>query len=75
MAQGDAHFDTILIDVQMPGEDGSSLARALREKAPEAKVLLMSGRFPSSEQGGTEQPFILKPFSLAKLVEALSEAT
>src|SRR4051812_47887611 len=36
--------DAIMLDVQLGGEDGFEVARALRDSCPDAAVLLVSGR-------------------------------
>ena len=41
--RSDAKFDLLLTDMVMPGMNGRDLAKSVKEKYPEAKVIFMSG--------------------------------
>jgi DNA-binding response OmpR family regulator len=65
--QLDGGLDLIATDIQMPGGDGLTLARAVRENYPAVPVLLISGR-------GCPDPafdYIEKPFDWMSLVNAV----
>ncbi len=72
-----ASVSLLLSDVQMPGMDGVSLARALREERPELAVLLMSGY--AADHGAMREiasgafPFLAKPFTPTGLANKVRE--
>lgn len=41
-------FDVILLDIRMPGVDGMSVLKAIKEKWPESEVVIITG-YPSLE--------------------------
>ena len=51
--------DVMITDIQMPGRDGVSLARAVTEEFPSAAIVLMSG-YPAPDE---DFDYIQKPFS------------
>jgi CheY-like chemotaxis protein len=69
-------FDLLVTDIGMPGLDGPTLARRLRERAPGLRVLFTSGyasddRVGRLEAGRTE--FLPKPFSPSELARKVGE--
>jgi len=67
----------VLSDLVMPGMGGSELVRALEAKAPEQRILLMTG-YPL---GGTREllesgtvHWLQKPLTMTKLARAVREA-
>ena len=62
----DKPVDLLLTDIDMPGIDGVSLSRDVRERWPETKVVFMSGGATPDSVGG--EPFLSKPFALRELV-------
>ncbi|HVU03328.1 MAG TPA: PAS domain-containing protein [Polyangiaceae bacterium] len=77
----DAHAGPIhllLSDVVMPRMTGPELARALRERRPEVRVLLMSGysddRLGEGVQGSSAEPPLAKPFTADLLTERVRQA-
>jgi len=68
----DKPVDLLLTDIDMPGMDGVSLSREVRERWPETKVVFMSGgTTPDSVGGG---PFLSKPFALRELVALVDDS-
>lgn len=73
----DKTIDLVISDVVMPGIDGPSLVRMLREKKPELKVIFISGyaedtyRDELDEENGVH--FLPKPFSLKDLATKVKE--
>jgi two-component system cell cycle sensor histidine kinase/response regulator CckA len=72
-------IDVLVTDVVMPGMDGASLARLVREERPGIKVILMSGYSedvaPAELAAGEEGMYFLpKPFSLKQLAGMVKEA-
>jgi len=69
-------IDLLVTDVQMPGLDGPTLARRLRERSPNLRVLFTSGyahddRVTDLAEGRTE--FLPKPFAPADLARKVDE--
>jgi two-component system cell cycle sensor histidine kinase/response regulator CckA len=62
----DKPVDLLVTDIDMPGMDGVSLSREVRERWPETKVVFMSGGATPDSVGG--EPFLSKPFALRELV-------
>ena len=67
----------ILLDIKMPGKDGMSLLKEVKEKWPDIPVIVMSGyattetvELVSRTEAAT---FIAKPFTPDELVEAVAK--
>ena len=65
-------FDAILLDIMLPGRDGLSVLRQLRERRNTTPVLLLSARGQVNERvegldAGADD-YLPKPFALAELV-------
>ena len=69
-------FDLYVLDVVMPGMQGDELARRLRERNADAKILYFTGYVDKLfEQRTTlweNEAFIEKPVSINGLIEAVS---
>jgi CheY-like chemotaxis protein len=68
-------FDLLLSDVDLPGMNGARLARTLRERQPDLRMVLMSGYPDDGTIDGelTERPmFLRKPFGSAFLLAQIS---
>jgi two-component system, cell cycle sensor histidine kinase and response regulator CckA len=70
-----ADIAAIMTDVNMPGMDGLTLIRAVREAAPEAKIILSSGSLGEAEQrvaaGIGVTAFLPKPYTVAQLMACI----
>ena len=70
-------IDLIISDVVMPGMDGYTLVRQLRERMPQVKVILMSGYAEDAFQDQIDKDetlhFLPKPFTLKTLVGKVKE--
>jgi len=69
-------IDAALIDLAMPGRDGSAVIDALRREAPELPAVLMSGHI-AREDGLRLPPGVAvlpKPFGIAQLTRAVRVA-
>jgi signal transduction histidine kinase/CheY-like chemotaxis protein len=71
-------FDLVVCDMVMPAMGGRELVSRLREKAPEARVLLVSGFAPDEDAQSLLETgalgFLEKPFSAAALTRAVRAA-
>ena len=68
----DKPVDLLLTDIDLPGMDGVSLSREVRERWPEAKVVFMSGSATPDSVGS--EPFLSKPFALRELVALIDDS-
>lgn len=70
-------IEMVLLDIKMPGKDGMSLLRELKEKWPNIPVIVMSGYATTEtveQVSKTEAAtFIAKPFTPDELVEAVAK--
>ncbi len=70
-------IDIIISDVMMPGMDGPTLIRLIREDRPNMKVIMISGYSEETirgDFGGDDQVhFLPKPFSLNELATKVKE--
>jgi two-component system, OmpR family, response regulator len=66
------HFDTVVLDIGLPGRDGVSILRQLRARGNPTPVLLLSARSNVNEKvEGLEAgaaDYLAKPFALAELI-------
>jgi CheY-like chemotaxis protein len=68
-------FDVVFSDVVMPGMGGLRLAEQLAHEKPDLPVILATGYSQEIAQSGSGgRPVILKPYRLATLSQALSDA-
>jgi len=65
-------FDAIVLDIMLPGRDGLSLLRQLRERQIAAPILLLSARAEVNERveglNAGADDYLPKPFVIAELV-------
>ncbi|WP_337996024.1 ATP-binding protein [Oleispirillum naphthae] len=70
--------DVLITDMVMPGMDGATLARLVRQEYPAIRVVLMSGYSEDiASDDLADSPdvlFLAKPFSLEALAEKVAEA-
>src|ERR1700676_2936530 len=69
------HFDAVVLDIMLPGRDGLSILRALRERTNCVPVLILTARGEISEKVeglnlGADD-YLAKPFSIDELVARL----
>jgi two-component system cell cycle sensor histidine kinase/response regulator CckA len=72
-----SHIDLVLLDLTMPGLNGSQTLRELRAIDPEVRVVFMSGyAFADSaaEAGEPKPPFLRKPFTIGDLRRTMASA-
>jgi len=76
-----ADFDLVLVDARLPDQDGIDVVRALRERWPRLRAILISGGFVEDDpriqrwvQEGQILGFISKPFSIARVRSMVQQA-
>ena len=71
-------FDVVVLDVCMPGMDGISVLRAVKENWPMTEVILLTGHacLDAARQGMTQGAFdyMMKPVDIDELVFKLEDA-
>ena len=72
LLNADLSFDLLLTDVKMPGPlDGYELARLVREKLPEVKVIICSAHIPMPEWDEVADAILSKPYDWPELVRVI----
>jgi DNA-binding NtrC family response regulator len=70
-------FSLILLDIKMPGRDGMTLMRQVKQKWPQIPVIIMSGYVTAEmmeEVAKTDAAtFLAKPFTPDELVQAVDQ--
>jgi len=71
-ALGERTYDAVLLDVMLPGRDGLSVLRQLRQKRDNTPVLLLSARGEVNERveglDAGANDYLPKPFALEELI-------
>jgi two-component system cell cycle sensor histidine kinase/response regulator CckA len=77
LGKNGAKIDLVITDVMMPGVDGPTLIRRVRETHPDLKVIFISGYAEDSFRKrlgeGEQVHFLPKPFSLQQLAGKVKE--
>lgn len=72
------HADLVLTDVRMPHMSGTELARRIRERFPEIRLMYMTGyagaALSDAEVVDASIPLLRKPFSVDELLARVAEA-
>jgi DNA-binding response OmpR family regulator len=75
----DNHFDAVLLDIMLPGRDGLSVLRILRQRANSVPVLILTARGEISEKvEGLDlgaDDYLAKPFSIDELTARVRALT
>ncbi|TNE42432.1 MAG: response regulator [Alphaproteobacteria bacterium] len=73
----DGNIDIMVSDVVMPTMDGPTMARHVKEKYPDIKVIFISGYTEDAFEDDLDRPedftFLPKPFSLKELASKVKE--
>jgi len=79
LAAASTPFDIIVMDIMLPGRDGLSVLRQLRERKNTTPVLLLSARGEVNERveglNAGADDYLPKPFELAELVARVRALT
>lgn len=75
LAAGDGSFDVVVLDWMLPGQDGPSVCRALRERGVRTPVLMLTARHAVPDRitgldAGADD-YLSKPFSFDELLARL----
>jgi two-component system, OmpR family, response regulator len=75
----DNHFDAVLLDIMLPGRDGLSILRILRQRGNSVPVLILTARGEISEKvEGLDlgaDDYLAKPFSIDELTARVRALT
>ncbi len=70
-------YDLLICDIRLPGADGLSIFRKVREQQPEAKVILMSAYGSVAEAVAAVKDravdYLAKPFAMSELLGAVHQ--
>ena len=71
----DKPIDLLITDVMMPGKDGPTLAKEIRESVPDLKIIFISGYTEErlKDTLGDNIYFLPKPFTLKDLASKVKE--
>ncbi len=71
----DRPIDLLITDVMMPGKDGPTLAKEIKQKMPDLKIIFISGYTEEKLKDtlGEHIYFLPKPFSLKELAAKVKE--
>jgi PAS domain S-box-containing protein len=77
LAEDDADFDLVILDLNMPGMGGVTCLEILQEEFPGQKVMVASGLLPPSQKEKIQllgaAGFIEKPYLCAEFLSVLSQ--
>ena len=78
LSHGDARFDLLLTDVQMPEMDGIALAMTVARDHPAITIMLMTGYADQRERAhgldALVHDVLSKPFTVGQLQNAVTDA-
>jgi len=78
LANGSAQFDILLTDIGLPGMSGVELARRVKEKLPQIKMIASTGYVDESEQNRLKEvgfeDVVRKPFDFQQLLQSLNKS-
>lgn len=66
-------FDVVVTDLQMPGEDGLSLADFIHKSHSKTKIILLSSYFLEKEVPPCITKYILKPIDMKSLEKIIQD--
>jgi len=73
-----AHYDAVLLDINMPGMGGMNACRAIRRKAPDLPILMLTVRdAPNDKVEALDlgaDDYVTKPFHVGELIARMRAA-
>jgi CheY-like chemotaxis protein len=69
VARGAPRIDAAIVDIGLPDMPGTDVARRLRERWPDLKIVFVSGY--RSEDVPADGPFLAKPFTAPELAKTM----
>lgn len=77
LASGQTSFDCVIVDVHMPGVDGISMTKRLRERGNDVPVIIISALDPDRTRdkamAGGAQAYFSKPIDSDELLDVMAE--
>lgn len=72
-----SRFDVVVVDLKMPGLDGSEVVDVIRARQPEIRIILITGHGlgPGELEELTNRGFsiLIKPFRIDRLIEMIGK--
>jgi two-component system OmpR family response regulator len=70
-ALGPSRYDTVVLDLMLPGLDGLAVCRALRQRGNSVPVLMLTARGEIPDRVAGADDYLPKPFSFDELLARL----
>ena len=71
-------FDDVVLDVKMPGMEGTEVLKEIKRFAPDINVIILTGHYSSSEEEDALRrgayAYLLKPYPILELVDVIVSA-
>ncbi len=75
---GGEHFDVVVLDIKMPGMDGSQVFREISRLKTETRVIVLTGHYAMAEEEDAwlknVYAYLLKPYPISRLVALIVAA-
>jgi len=75
---GEEHFDVVVLDVKMPGMDGTQVFMEISRLSPDVPVIVLTGHYSLGEEEDALQKgayaYLLKPCPIKDLVAIIVQA-
>ncbi len=72
------HFDVVVLDIKMPGMDGTQVFAEIKRFSPDIPVILFTGHYSSGEEEDILKKgayaYLLKPYPVLQLVDLIVAA-
>lgn len=72
------HFDVVVLDIKMPGMDGTQVFTEIKRISPDIRVILLTGHYSLTEEEDILKKgayaYLLKPYPVLDMVEVIVSA-
>jgi DNA-binding NtrC family response regulator len=72
------HFDVVVLDIKMPGMDGTQVFTQIKRFSPDIRVILLTGHYSLTEEEDILKKgafaYLLKPYPVLDLVKVIVSA-